>query len=221
MNRKQGLPIIPFPSQEQWEAWLDRNHATVSGVWIKFAKKDSGIGSLSHSEALDSALCYGWIDGQTASYDAKFWLQRFTPRGPQSKWSKINCTKAAKLFAEGKLKPPGLQEVESAKRDGRWSAAYDSQRTMTVPDDLQQELERNPRAREFFAGLDSKNRYAVLYRIHGAKKPETRARRIQTFVTMLNERKAIHPSTLLKAPRPGKPKPVAPGAHRRAKKRRR
>jgi uncharacterized protein YdeI (YjbR/CyaY-like superfamily) len=221
MNRKQGLPIIPFESQQKWEAWLARNHATVSGLWIKFAKKDSGIGSLSHSEALDSALCYGWIDGQTASYDAKFWLQRFTRRGPKSKWSKINCTKAARLFAEGKLKAPGLQEVESAKRDGRWSAAYDSQRTMTVPDDLHQQLEKNPRAREFFAGLDSKNRYAVLYRIHGAKRPETRARRIQTYVTMLNEGKAIHPSTLLKVPRPTKPKRVVAGAPRRSHRPRR
>jgi uncharacterized protein YdeI (YjbR/CyaY-like superfamily) len=189
---KKGLPITHFESQKDWEAWLQKNHTTSGGIWIKFAKKSSVIDSVSHQEALDTAICYGWIDGQTASFDDNFWLQRFTRRGPKSKWSKINCQKATELIAQGKMKAPGLKEVELAKRDGRWDKAYDSQRTMSVPDDLLKKLDESPRAHEFFANLDSKNRYAILYRIHDAKKPETRARRIEKFVTMLNEGKKIH-----------------------------
>jgi uncharacterized protein YdeI (YjbR/CyaY-like superfamily) len=189
---KEGLPIIHFESQEGWEAWLQKNHATSDGIWIKLAKKGSKIESVSRQEALDVAICYGWIDGQAASFDDSFWVQRFTRRRPKSNWSKINCQKVTELIAQGKMKAPGLKEVESAKQDGRWDRAYDSQSNMTVPDDLQKKLDENPRAREFFANLDSKNRYAVLYRIHDAKKPETRARRIEKFVTMLNEGKKIH-----------------------------
>jgi uncharacterized protein YdeI (YjbR/CyaY-like superfamily) len=189
---KDSLPIVHFESQEDWEAWLQKNHARSDGVWIKFAKKSSMIESVSHQEALDTAICYGWIDGQTASFDENRWLQRFTRRGPKSKWSKINCQKATELIAQGKMKDPGLMEVELAKQDGRWDRAYDSQRNITVPDDLRKKLDENPQAREFFANLDSKNRYAILYRIHDAKKPETRARRIEKFVAMLNEGKKIH-----------------------------
>ena len=189
---KESLPIIHFESQEDWEAWLQENYETSGGIWIKLAKKDSGIESVSRQEALDIAICYGWIDGQTASVDDNFWMQRFTRRRPKSKWSKINCQKATELIAQGKMKARGLEEVESAKQDGRWDKAYDSQRTMTVPDDLQKKLDENLRASEFFANLDSKNRYAILYRIHDAKKPETRARRIEKFVAMLNEGKKIH-----------------------------
>jgi uncharacterized protein YdeI (YjbR/CyaY-like superfamily) len=189
---KKSQPIIQFDSQEDWEAWLEKNHATSDGIWIKLAKKNSKINSASRQEVLDTAICYGWIDGQAASIDDSFWLQRFTRRGPKSKWSKINCQKATELIAQGKMKAPGLKEVESAKRDGRWDKAYDSPRNITVPDDLRKKLDENPRASEFFANLDSKNRYAILYRIHDAKKPETRARRIEKFVTMLNEGKKIH-----------------------------
>lgn len=188
----KDLPTIHFESPQEWEAWLEENHATSEGLWIKFAKKGSGITSISHQEALDAALCFGWIDGQTASFDDQFWLQRFTPRGPKSKWSVINRERVNELSAQGKVRPRGLAEVEAAQRDGRWEAAYAGQRTITVPDDLQRKLDENPQARDFFASLDSKNRYAILYRIQDAKKPETRARRIDKFVAMLNEGKKIH-----------------------------
>jgi uncharacterized protein YdeI (YjbR/CyaY-like superfamily) len=189
---KDDLPIIHFESPEEWEAWLEKNHTTSGGVWIKLAKKDSGIESISRAAALDTALCYGWIDSQAAPLDGDFWLQRFTRRGPKSKWSKINCQKAMELIAQGKMKVSGLKEIELARQDGRWDKAYDSQRTMAVPEDLQKKLDENPRAHEFFAELDSKNKYAILYRIHDAKKPETRKRRIEKFITMLDEGKKIY-----------------------------
>ncbi len=189
---KKSQPIIQFDSQEDWEEWLQKNHATSDGIWIKLTKKSSKIKSVSRQEVLDTAICYGWIDGQAASIDDNFWLQRFTRRGPKSKWSKINCKKATDLIAQGKMKTPGLKEIELAKSDGRWDKAYDSPRTMAVPDDLRKKLDENPQASEFFANLDSKNRYAILYRIHDAKKPETRERRIEKFVSMLNDGKKIH-----------------------------
>jgi uncharacterized protein YdeI (YjbR/CyaY-like superfamily) len=189
---KKGLPIIHFESREDWEAWLQKNHATSDGIWVKLAKKSSKVNSVSRQEVLDIAICYGWIDGQAAPFDDNFWTQRFTRRRPKSNWSKINCQKATELIAQGKMKDPGLKEVELAKQDGRWDRAYESQRNITVPDDLRKKLDENPRASEFFANLDSKNRYAILYRIHDAKKPETRARRIEKFVAMLNEGKKIH-----------------------------
>jgi len=147
---------------------------------------------VSHAEALDVALCYGWIDGQTAGLDDGWWLQRFTRRRQGGKWSYINCQKAIDLIAEGKMRPAGLAEIESAKRDGRWDAAYAPQRSIAVPADLQRKLDASPRARDFFASLDSKNRYAILYRLHDAKKPETRARRLEKFVAMLEDGKKIH-----------------------------
>lgn len=183
---------MAFESRVGWEAWLEEHHETSDGLWLKIAKKDSGLGSISYSEALDVALSYGWIDSRKASFDDKFWLQRFTPRRPKSKWSKVNREKAIGLIEQGKMKAAGLKEVELAKLDGRWEQAYDSQRDATVPDDFQQELDRNPTAREFFATLNSTNRYAILYRIQDAKKPETRARRIEKYITMLNERKKIY-----------------------------
>lgn len=189
---KNSQPIIQFDSQEDWEAWLKKNHATSDGIWIKLTKKGSKIKSVSRQEVLDTAICYGWIDGQTASVDDDFWLQRFTRRGPKSKWSKINCKKATDLIAQGKMKAAGFKEIELAKEDGRWDRAYDSQRTMAVPDDLRKKLDENQQASEFFDNLDSKNRYAILYRIHDAKKSETRARRIEKFVSMLNDGKKIH-----------------------------
>ena len=191
-NTKQDLPIIPFESQEDWEAWLEEHHETSDGLWLKIAKKDSGIDSVSYSEALDVAISYGWIDSRKASFDEEFWLQRFTPRKPKSKWSKVNRKKATELIEQGKMKAAGLKEIELAKQDGRWDEAYNSQRNATVPEDFQRELDRNPEARKFFATLDSTNRYAILYRIQDAKKPETRARRIEKYITMLNEQKKVY-----------------------------
>jgi uncharacterized protein YdeI (YjbR/CyaY-like superfamily) len=193
MNAKLDQPVISFESGDAWEAWLAEHHAASPGLWLKFAKKGSGIATVSYSEALDVALCYGWIDGQKDKFDGDYWLQRFTPRRPRSKWSRINRDRVAALVARGAMKPVGLREVERAKADGRWEAAYDGQRAATVPDDLRRELEGNAAAREFFATLDSANRYAILYRLQEAKKPETRARRLKTFVTMLSEGKKIHP----------------------------
>lgn len=190
---RQDQPIIPFASQHQWEAWLDANHATSKGIWLKIAKKDTGIASVSYEGALDVALCYGWIDGQKAGLDEAFWLQRFTPRGKSSTWSKANRDKATSLMAQGRMKPAGLAEVERAKQDGRWADAYEGQRNATVPEDLQRALDENPEARAFFATLKKVNRYAILYRIQDAKKPETRARRIERFIAMLNEHKKVYP----------------------------
>ena len=193
LSTKPDLPIIAFVSSDAWEAWLDQHHATSSGgLWLKIAKKGSGIETVSYPEALEVALCYGWIDGQKASLDEDYWLQRFTPRRPRSKWSKVNRQKATELIEKGEMKPAGLREVERAKADGRCDAAYDAQSTATVPDDLRRELEKNEVAREFFSKLVSGNRYAILYQIQDAKKPETRARRIQKYVAMLSEQK-IYP----------------------------
>jgi uncharacterized protein YdeI (YjbR/CyaY-like superfamily) len=193
MNGKQDLPIISFASREDWGRWLEEHHASSDGLWLKIAKKGSDIASISYAEALEVALCYGWIDGQKAKFDEEHWLQRFTPRRPRSKWSKVNRDQAEELIARGLMKPAGLQEVERAKTDGRWDAAYAGQRSMTIPDDLRLALEKNERAGEFFATLDSRNRYAILYRVQEAKKPETRARRIEKFIAMLAEHKKIYP----------------------------
>jgi uncharacterized protein YdeI (YjbR/CyaY-like superfamily) len=193
MTAKPDLPIITFASSNAWETWLEKHHATANGLWLKIAKKGSGIDTVSYAEALDVALCYGWIDGQKASFDDHHWLQRFTPRRPRSKWSKVNRVKATKLIKRGEMKPAGLREVERATQDGRWDAAYDAQSTATVPDDLRREFDKNEVARKFFSTLDSRNRYAILYQIQDAKKPETRARRIERYVAMLNEHKKIYP----------------------------
>jgi uncharacterized protein YdeI (YjbR/CyaY-like superfamily) len=185
--------MASFASRAEWDAWLAAEHEKSSGVWLKLAKKGSGIESVSQAEAVEAALCYGWIDGQAQSIDENYWLQRFTPRTARSKWSKRNRARAIQLIERGEMKPAGLREVERAKSDGRWHAAYDAPSTATVPDDLRVELQRNPEAREFFASLDSRNRYAILHRIQDAKRPETRARRIAKFVEMLNERQKLYP----------------------------
>lgn len=193
MSVKQDLPIISFTSPAAWAAWLADQHTTASGVWLKIAKKAAGIASISYAEALDVGLCYGWIDGQKATFDDDYWLQRFTPRTPRSKWSKINCHRAMELIELGAMKPAGLREVERAKADGRWDAAYDAQSTATAPEDLRRALEDNDAARAFFSTLDSRNRYAILHRIQDAKKPETRARRIKEYVAMLSEQRKLYP----------------------------
>ncbi|MEA2704906.1 MAG: hypothetical protein QOD63_2851 [Actinomycetota bacterium] len=190
---KDDLPVIAFPSQDDWRAWLDEQHATSEGLWLKVAKKDTGIATVTYDEALDVALCYGWIDGQRNRFDDTWFLQRFTPRRARSKWSQRNCAKVATLTDQGLMRPAGLREVDRAKADGRWDAAYPSQRDLVVPDDLQAALAADGAAREFFDALDRTNRYAILYRLHDAKKPETRARRIETFVAMLAEGKKLHP----------------------------
>lgn len=191
-DTRDGLPILAFASAAEWEAWLDEHHASAAGVWLRLARKGSGIESVSRSDALDAALCYGWIDGQAASLDDHFWLQRFTPRTASSKWSKVNRQKVEKLIEAGRMRPAGLAEIERAKRDGRWDRAYDSPSTAAVPDDLRRALDENPRAREFFDRLDSRNRYAILHRIQTAKRAETRARRIEKFVAMLDAGETLY-----------------------------
>lgn len=189
---KQDLPVKRFRSHAAWETWLRRHYETSTGLWIEFAKKGSGVTSLTHAEALEVALCYGWIDGQTASVDAKHFRQRFTPRRARSKWSQINCRAVARLRDEGRLAPAGVREMEAAQRDGRWQAAYASPRTIGIPDDLRARLDASPRARGFFEQLDSRNRYAILYRLQDAKKPETRQRRLEKFVRMLEAGETLH-----------------------------
>lgn len=184
---------LTFETAGAWEAWLDANHTSTDGVWIQFAKKNSGISSVSYAEAVDVALCYGWIDGQVRGLDDNYWLQRFTPRRKRSRWSKVNREKVARLIEQGRMKPAGSKEIERAKADGRWDDAYDSPSRATVPDDLRHELEKNPEASEFFADLDGRNRYAILYQIQDAKRPETRARRIEKYVAMLNRREKPYP----------------------------
>jgi len=193
MTEPQDLPIVAFGSQQEWERWLAEHHATSKGVWLKIAKKDAGVETVSYAEALESALCYGWIDGQKRPYDDQFWLQRFTPRSPRSKWSRINRDKALALVEQGRMKPAGQAQIEQARRDGRWDAAYEAQSRAEVPDDLQRALDEHPAAQAFFATLDSRNRYAILYRLQDAKKPETRARRLDQFVAMLDEGKKLYP----------------------------
>lgn len=185
------LPVILFASREELESWLEE-HAPSDGLWLKIAKKGSGVTSVSYAEALDAALCFGWIDSQKRGFDDTFFLQRFTPRRPGGRWSKINREKAEELIAAGAMRPSGLAEVEAAKADGRWDAAYPGQRTAEVPDDLRRELDRNEAARDFFSTLDSANRYAILYRLHEAKKPETRERRLRKFVEMLERGEKVH-----------------------------
>ena len=189
----QPLPVLCFESTDAWDVWLAAHHADSAGLWLKIAKKGSAGRSISYSEALDVALCHGWIDGQKGRHDDDYWLQRFTPRKPGSNWSKINTERAAALIESGRMRPAGLGEVERAQADGRWEQAYESQSRVTVPEDLARALAANERARAFFATLDSANRYAILYRIGTAKRPETRAKRIDAFVAMLSEHKKIYP----------------------------
>jgi uncharacterized protein YdeI (YjbR/CyaY-like superfamily) len=193
MADKVELPIMAFEGWREWEAWLQEHHSEKGGVWLKIAKKESGIGSVSYAEALESALCYGWIDGQKAAFDNQYWLQKFTPRRAKSIWSKVNCDKAMLLIETGRMQAAGLREVELAQADGRWDVAYESQSKITVPEDLQRELDNNPQARDFFATLDRTNRYAILFRIQTAKKAETRVARIRKFVDMLARNEKIHP----------------------------
>jgi uncharacterized protein YdeI (YjbR/CyaY-like superfamily) len=192
-STRNDLPVIQFEGPQTWVTWLDEHHATSSGVWLRIAKKASGMASVTYDQALEVALCYGWIDGQKKSYDQESWLQKFTPRGARSIWSKVNREKAEQLIARGAMQPAGLAAVEQAKQDGRWEAAYDSQRSASVPSDFQAALDQHEEARAFFATLNSRNRYAILFRIQTAKKPETRAKRIEQFIRMLANHETLYP----------------------------
>ena len=187
------LPILTFASEAEWEEWLEANHTGSDGVWMKIAKKASGVRTTAYPEVLDVAICFGWIDGQRRPLDDTYFLQRFTPRRRRSKWSQVNRDKATRLIEEGRMRPAGMAEVERARADGRWDAAYEPPSRITVPEDLQRAFDRNPKAQAFFATLDSQNRYAVLYRIQDAKRPDTRARRIEQFVAMLEAGQKLHP----------------------------
>jgi uncharacterized protein YdeI (YjbR/CyaY-like superfamily) len=192
MAPKDGLPVVRFADPAGWERWLAEHAERSPGVWLKIAKKASGIPTVAYPEVLDVAICFGWIDGQRRPHDESFFLQRFTPRGPRSRWSQINCQRAERLIDEGRMQPPGRRQVQAAKADGRWEAAYAPQSRATVPEDFQRELDRHPAAREFFATLRGQNRYAFLYRINDAKRSDTRARRIATFIAMLDEGKTFY-----------------------------
>ncbi|HMI09405.1 MAG TPA: YdeI/OmpD-associated family protein [Candidatus Saccharimonadales bacterium] len=185
-------PIILFESLADWEAWLTKHYADEQGVVMKIAKKGSGIKSITQPEALDGALCYGWIDGIRRGLDDKHYLQKYTPRRPKSTWSKVNVEKIAQLTATGRMQPSGIEAVEAAKKDGRWDAAYDSQKNMMIPDDFQAALDKNLAAKSFYETLNKTNTYAILFRLHMAKKPETRQARIEKFIGMLERGEKIH-----------------------------
>jgi uncharacterized protein YdeI (YjbR/CyaY-like superfamily) len=189
----QDLPVLEFKSAEAWLKWLEQHHASSNGLWIKLAKKSSGQRSLSYEEAVEGALRWGWIDGQKRSHDEHAWLQKFTPRGERSIWSKLNRDKALAIIARGAMEAPGLAEVQRAQADGRWDAAYDSPRTSVVPEDFAAALAKQPRAAEFFAKLNAANRYAMLWRLQTVKRAETRQKHIALFIAMLSRREKLHP----------------------------
>jgi uncharacterized protein YdeI (YjbR/CyaY-like superfamily) len=188
---------ILFPTQAHWADWLEANHSSHPGVWLRFAKKGSKLQSVSYAEAVEAALCYGWIDGQTASENAETYLQRFTPRTKRSIWSKINRQKALLLIEAGKMRPKGLEEITRAQADGRWDSAYDARSSAVIPPDFEAALKRNPKALAAFETLDGTNRYAFLFRIQTARRPETRARRIERFIAMLEKGETFHPQKLI------------------------
>ena len=189
---KASSEIRLFATPAAWRSWLERNHRKSGGLWMRLAKKDSGLRSITYAEALEVALCYGWIDGQKRGESHGAWLQRFLPRSAKSIWSKINREKAQTLIASGRIQPAGLEAIEAAKKCGSWDAAYDSPKSSTIPPDFQSALDANPRAREFFERLDGANRYAVLFRIQTVKKAETRARKIAEIIGMLKRHERIH-----------------------------
>ena len=193
MDPKPGEPVLLFESPAAFERWLAKQHRSATVVWIKHVKKATGAPSITWSEAVDVALCYGWIDGQSKSLDDRHFVQRYTPRRATSVWSKLNRERVGRLIAAGRMQPAGLAEIERAKADGRWESAYDSPKTASVPDDLSAALAKRPAAKAAFATLDATNRYAILHRLMTAKQPATRARRLATFVDMLEAGKTLHP----------------------------
>ena len=192
-GKAQNLPVIAFDDQQAWADWLHANHAMSPGLWMQLARKASPARSVSYAEAVEEALCYGWIDGQSKSHNQTCWLQKFTPRRRRSIWSKINREKTERLVSDGRMQPAGFAEVDRAKQDGRWEAAYESPRAATVPKDLQTALKSSPQANAFFRSLNSRNRFAILFRIQTAKKPATRARRIEQFIQMLENHGKLYP----------------------------
>lgn len=186
-------PIIAFESPHEWEAWLSKNHNISQGIWLRLFKKASQQKSITYAEALDGALCYGWIDGQKKSYDAESWIQKFTPRRKRSVWSKRNTEHISRLMKYGKMKPAGLQAVAAAKADGRWENAYDASSNATLPEDFLKELNKDKKAKAFYETLNRTNTYAIIYRLQSAKKPETRARRMKEFLAMLAKGEKLYP----------------------------
>lgn len=186
------MPLVSFASAEEWNQWLAAHHAQSNGVWLRFFKKDSGEKTVTYAEALDEALCYGWIDGQVNKYDAQSYIQKFTPRRPKSIWSKRNTEKAERLIEEGRMQQAGMHQVELAKADGRWQQAYDSAKNMKVPEDFLQQLSKNKKAKAFFDGLNKANQYAIAWRLQTAKKPETRGKRLKQILQMMKEGKKFH-----------------------------
>jgi len=211
---KDDLPTIPFESATVWRAWLELNHTDSQGLWIQIAKKAAGIPTVTHAEALEVALCFGWIDGQRLGMDETWFLQRFTPRRARSRWSQINVEKVEQLMARGLMEPSGLKEVDRAKADGRWDAAYASQSRIEVPDDFRRALEADPPAAETFSGLNPTNRYAILYRLHHTKTPPERLRRIETFIAMLSRGETIYPNELQPTPETQTTSPAQLGSRR-------
>jgi len=208
-SARDDLPTLLFKSPRDWERWLDAHHGSSRGLWMKIGKGDAAAGTITYAQALEIALLFGWIDGQKRKLDAAFWLQKFTPRGPKSRWSQANRAAALRLMKQGRMRPSGLSAIESAKADGRWAAAYEPQSRASVPDDLKNALASNKAARAFFDALDGRNRYAILYRINDAKKPETRMKRIAAYVQMLARGETLHPQS-------PPPPPRQPGAEPRS-----
>lgn len=189
---RSGLPIIPFLNVAALEAWLAAQPADHRGIWLKLAKKESGIASVTQREAVDAGLCFGWIDGLINRYDELFYLLRYTPRRPKSKWSQVNVERAEALMAEGRVRAGGLRQIEAARADGRWSAAYPPQSRITVPDDLRAALDSRPAAAEVFATLKGPSRYAILYRLHDVRDPARRAAAIEKWMTKLERGEAAY-----------------------------
>jgi uncharacterized protein YdeI (YjbR/CyaY-like superfamily) len=187
-----NLPVISFESSSQWEKWLVENHTQQNGVWLRIFKKDSGVASVTYAEALDEALCYGWIDGQKNKYDERSWLQKFTPRRKKSIWSKINTQHVERLIESGKMKEAGTKEIEAAQQDGRWQQAYDSHKNMTLPEDFLYQLEKDPKAKVFFETLNKTNKYSIAFQLQTAKKPETREKRMKVILEKLAKGEKFH-----------------------------
>jgi uncharacterized protein YdeI (YjbR/CyaY-like superfamily) len=192
MQVKMSLPIRTFESPRKWRSWLARNHARSQGVWLRFYKKTSGVASISHDQALDEALCHGWIDGQAQKGDVKYWLQKFTPRRRSSLWSKRNTHHVARLIKAGKMAPRGLEEINAAKADGRWKRAYDSPSAMRIPDDFLRALSKDKSAKAFFETLNKTNLYSIAWRLQTAKTSETRARRVKAILGMMAKGEKFH-----------------------------
>jgi uncharacterized protein YdeI (YjbR/CyaY-like superfamily) len=191
-SAKLDPPILEFRTDGDWEAWLGANHETFPAVWLKIAKRSAAASTVTHPEALDTAICFGWIDGHRRPLDETYYLQRFTPRGPRSKWSQVNCGKAEQLIATGRMRGAGLAQIEAARADGRWDAAYEPQSRATVPPDFQRALDAEPPARDFFDTLGGTRRYAFLYRLHHVNTPEARRRRIASYMELLRQGRTLN-----------------------------